>query len=163
MLYVFLHTRRGDPVVPMASSDDILLFVHGALGSNRPKLLLCKENTMAKIGHLLTSGSSSMSTQLIGFSMGGVAKRFLVSPPSMSACLLTSLITARMMMGSSITVWPANLVTCALFNTLHSQVYSGFRDTGMSRERFSFMGFWHLSCGVTCASVHLFHLRLNLS
>ena len=33
-----------------------------------------------------------MSTQLIGFSMGGVARRFLVSPPSMSACLLTSLI-----------------------------------------------------------------------
>lgn len=34
-----------------------------------------------------------MSTQLMGFSMGGVARRFLVSPPSMSACLLTSLIT----------------------------------------------------------------------
>ena len=28
------------------------------LGSNRPILLLCKENTMATIGHLLTSGSS---------------------------------------------------------------------------------------------------------
>jgi OPT oligopeptide transporter protein len=27
-----------------------------------------------------------MSTQLIGFSMGGVVKRFLVSPPSMSWC-----------------------------------------------------------------------------
>lgn len=26
-----------------------------------------------------------MSTQLIGFSIGGIAKRFLVSPPSMSA------------------------------------------------------------------------------
>ena len=45
------------------------------------------------------------------------------------------------MMGASITVWPANLVTCALFNTLHSQVYSGFRDTGMSRERFFLYGF----------------------
>ncbi|KAI9437044.1 OPT oligopeptide transporter protein-domain-containing protein [Lactarius indigo] len=58
-----------------------------------------------------------MSTQLIGFSMGGAIKRFLVSPPSMSplAC---------------------EPVTCALFNTLHSQIYSGFRDTGMSRERF---------------------------
>jgi len=61
-----------------------------------------------------------MSTQLIGFSMGGVARRLLVSPPSM--------------------IWPANLVTCALFNTLHSQVYSGFYDTGMSRERFFFYG-----------------------
>jgi OPT family oligopeptide transporter len=62
-----------------------------------------------------------MSTQLVGFSLGGIAKRFLVSPPSM--------------------IWPANLVTCALFNTLHSQVYSGFRDTGMSRERFFLYGF----------------------
>ena len=26
-----------------------------------------------------------MSTQLIGFSIGGICKRFLVSPPSMSA------------------------------------------------------------------------------
>jgi len=34
-------------------------------------------------------------------------------------------------------VWPANLVTCTLFNTLHSQHYSGIgsRD-GVSRERF---------------------------
>ncbi|KAJ2936791.1 hypothetical protein H1R20_g315, partial [Candolleomyces eurysporus] len=46
-----------------------------------------------------------MSTQLIGFSVGGIARRFLVDPPSM--------------------IWPSNLVTCALFNTLHSQVYAG--------------------------------------
>ncbi|KAF8885196.1 OPT oligopeptide transporter [Infundibulicybe gibba] len=46
-----------------------------------------------------------MSTQLIGFSIGGVARRFLVQPPSM--------------------IWPANLVTCALFNTLHAQSYAG--------------------------------------
>ncbi|KAJ3522801.1 hypothetical protein NMY22_g11731 [Coprinellus aureogranulatus] len=39
-----------------------------------------------------------MSTQLIGFSIGGIARRFLVQPPSM--------------------IWPTNLVTCALFNTL---------------------------------------------
>jgi hypothetical protein len=44
-------------------------------------------------------------------------------------------------MGALIPVWPANLVTCALFNTLHSQVYSGFRDTGMSRDRFFLYGF----------------------
>ncbi|KAF5381591.1 hypothetical protein D9615_005535 [Tricholomella constricta] len=46
-----------------------------------------------------------MSTQLIGFSMGGVARRFLVTPPSM--------------------IWPNTLVSCALFNTLHSQSYAG--------------------------------------
>ena len=58
-----------------------------------------------------------MSTQLIGFSIGGVARRFLVSPPSM--------------------IWPANLVNCALFNTLHSQQYAGMGTRGgLSRERF---------------------------
>lgn len=58
-----------------------------------------------------------MSTQLIGFSVGGVARRFLVSPPSM--------------------IWPANLVYCALFNTLHSQEYAGMGTRGgISRERF---------------------------
>lgn len=58
-----------------------------------------------------------MSTQLIGFSIGGIARRFLVSPPSM--------------------IWPANLVLCALFNTLHSQNYAGVGTRGgLSRERF---------------------------
>ncbi|KAG8904835.1 hypothetical protein FRB99_001091 [Tulasnella sp. 403] len=59
----------------------------------------------------------TMSTQLIGFSIGGIARRFLVSPPSM--------------------IWPANLVYCALFNTLHQQEYAGAgRRAGISREKF---------------------------
>ncbi|KDQ52957.1 hypothetical protein JAAARDRAFT_61547 [Jaapia argillacea MUCL 33604] len=63
-----------------------------------------------------------MSTQLIGFSIGGVARRFLVSPPSM--------------------IWPANLVLCALFNTLHSQQYAGIGNRGgISRERFFLFAF----------------------
>ncbi|KAG1878964.1 OPT oligopeptide transporter protein-domain-containing protein [Suillus subluteus] len=67
-----------------------------------------------------------MSTQLIGFSIGGILRRFLVQPPSM--------------------IWPANLVTCALFNTLHSQTYAGIGDRGgISRERF-FLYAW--MCGV---------------
>ncbi|KAF8060810.1 small oligopeptide transporter [Lyophyllum atratum] len=58
-----------------------------------------------------------MSTQLIGFSIGGIARRFLVAPPSM--------------------IWPTNLVNCALFNTLHSTQYAGIGTRGgMSRERF---------------------------
>ncbi|KDQ52977.1 hypothetical protein JAAARDRAFT_137861, partial [Jaapia argillacea MUCL 33604] len=57
-----------------------------------------------------------MSTQLIGFSIGGVARRFLVAPPSM--------------------IWPSNLVDCALYNTLHSQQYAGIgKRGGISRER----------------------------
>ena len=58
-----------------------------------------------------------MSTQMIGFSIGGIGKRFLVAPPSM--------------------IWPANLVLCALFNTLHSQQYAGVGTRGgLTRERF---------------------------
>jgi len=58
-----------------------------------------------------------MSTQLIGFSIGGICKRFLVAPPSM--------------------IWPANLVTAALFNTLHAHETSGTQARGgISRERF---------------------------
>jgi hypothetical protein len=58
-----------------------------------------------------------MSTQMIGYSVGGFCKRFLVAPPSM--------------------IWPANLVTAALFNTLHSQETMGTHSrSGLSRERF---------------------------
>ncbi|KAI0271699.1 OPT oligopeptide transporter [Gloeopeniophorella convolvens] len=82
-----------------------------------------------------------MSTQLIGFSMGGAVKRFLVSPPSM--------------------IWPANLVACALFNTLHSQVYSGFGESGISRERFFLFGFlasciWYIFPGYLFTALSTF-------
>jgi hypothetical protein len=34
-------------------------------------------------------------------------------------------------------IWPAALVSCALFNTLHSEQYAGIgRLGGLSRERF---------------------------
>ena len=53
----------------------------------------------------------------IGFSIGGICRRYLVQPPSM--------------------IWPTNLVTCALLNTLHSQQYVGIGNrAGLSRERF---------------------------
>ncbi|KAJ4486958.1 small oligopeptide transporter [Lentinula lateritia] len=64
----------------------------------------------------------TVSTQLIGLSLGGVMHRFLVAPPSM--------------------IWPNTLVQCALLNTLHSQQYAGIgRHRGPSRERFFLMGF----------------------
>ncbi|KAF8066877.1 OPT oligopeptide transporter protein-domain-containing protein [Lyophyllum atratum] len=63
-----------------------------------------------------------MSTQLIGFSIGGVARRFLVTPPSM--------------------IWPNALVSCALFNTLHSQSYAGIgQHEGLSREKYFLYAF----------------------
>ncbi|KAJ7260650.1 OPT oligopeptide transporter [Mycena rebaudengoi] len=74
-----------------------------------------------------------ISTQLIGFSIGGIARRFLVQPPSM--------------------IWPYNLVTCALFNTLHAQQYAGVGSRGgFSREKFFYIAFagsaiWYLIPG----------------
>ena len=63
-----------------------------------------------------------MSTQLIGFSIGGICKRFLVAPPSM--------------------IWPVNLAGAALFNALHSQETSGAKaHGGVSRKRFFFIVF----------------------
>ncbi|KAI6146764.1 OPT oligopeptide transporter protein-domain-containing protein [Pisolithus tinctorius] len=80
-----------------------------------------------------------VSTQLIGFSAGGIARRFLVSPPSM--------------------IWPSSLVTCALFNTLHSQQYAGAGQLGgLSRGRFflhAFLGafVWYFFPGYLCKTL----------
>ncbi|KAE9404412.1 OPT oligopeptide transporter [Gymnopus androsaceus JB14] len=64
----------------------------------------------------------TMSTQLIGFSIGGIARHVLVEPPSM--------------------IWPTNLVTCALFNTLHSEHYTGIGGRGgISREKYFWLAF----------------------
>ncbi|KLO07527.1 OPT oligopeptide transporter [Schizopora paradoxa] len=83
-----------------------------------------------------------MSTQLIGFSLGGICRRFLVQPPSM--------------------IWPSILVNCALFNTLHSQHYSGIGSRrGITRERFfvyAFMGsfLWYLVPGYAFQALSFF-------
>ncbi|KAF5338240.1 hypothetical protein D9758_012834 [Tetrapyrgos nigripes] len=64
-----------------------------------------------------------MSTQLIGFSMGGIARHILVEPPSM--------------------IWPTTLVTCSLFNTLHSEQYPGIGNRGgPNREKFFWLAFF---------------------
>ena len=63
-----------------------------------------------------------MSTQLIGFSIGGIFMRFVVPPPSM--------------------IWPEHLVMAALFNTLHGQETWGTQARGgISRKRFFFYVF----------------------
>jgi hypothetical protein len=70
-----------------------------------------------------------MSTQLIGFSIGGICKRFLVYPPSM--------------------IWPSTLVQTSLFNTIHSQETFGTQGLGgISRGRFFsyvFIGYFFYS------------------
>jgi hypothetical protein len=63
-----------------------------------------------------------MSTQLIGSSMVGIYKRFVVAPPSM--------------------IWPENLVTVVLFNALHGRETLGTRvGAGISRLRFFYYVF----------------------
>ncbi|KAI0250906.1 OPT oligopeptide transporter [Lactifluus subvellereus] len=58
-----------------------------------------------------------VSTQLIGFSIGGICKHILVAPASM--------------------IWHRNLTYAALFNTLHAQDTTGTRSYGgISRQRF---------------------------
>jgi hypothetical protein len=67
-----------------------------------------------------------MSTQLIGFSIGGICNRFLVAPPSM--------------------IWPEMIATAGLFNALHAQETSGSRkgsctQGGISCRRFFYYVF----------------------
>ncbi|KAH7330722.1 OPT oligopeptide transporter protein-domain-containing protein [Rhizoctonia solani] len=61
-----------------------------------------------------------ISTQMFGFSLAGICRRFLVWPSSM--------------------IWPATLVNTALFNTLHS-TYGREEGGRMSRERFFTLAF----------------------
>ncbi|OSD07751.1 small oligopeptide transporter [Trametes coccinea BRFM310] len=83
-----------------------------------------------------------MSTQLIGFSVGGLARRLLVAPASM--------------------IWPNTLVVCALFNTLHSQSYAGIgTHSGLSRERFFAYAFisaalWYIVPGYLFSALSVF-------
>jgi OPT oligopeptide transporter protein len=69
-----------------------------------------------------------LSTQLLGFSLAGALRQFLVWPASM--------------------IWPGVLVRCALLNTMHSN-YGKKETKHMSRERFlyiacacSFLWYW---------------------
>ncbi|KAH8096862.1 small oligopeptide transporter [Cristinia sonorae] len=83
-----------------------------------------------------------MSTQLIGFSVGGLTRRLLVAPASM--------------------IWPNTLVICALYNTLHSQYYAGIGPrSGLSRERFftyAFIGatLWYFVPGYLFSALSMF-------
>jgi len=70
----------------------------------------------------------NLSTQIIGFSLGGLLRKFLVWPSSM--------------------IWPGALVNCALFNTLHKS-YGQTDRSHWTREKFfcivlagSFAWYW---------------------
>lgn len=65
-----------------------------------------------------------LSTQLVGLSFANLTRRFLVWPGSM--------------------IWPSNLPTCTLLNSLHNiRTSAGMNEFGMSRYKF----FW-ISAGI---------------
>ncbi|KAK2462009.1 hypothetical protein APHAL10511_006472 [Amanita phalloides] len=106
-------TVMANVVVHGASATDIFL----------AQKVFFKQHTSFTFQILLT-----LSTQIFGFSLGGLLRQFVVWPASM--------------------IWPGALVNAALFNTLHKNF--GKRDRGhMTRERFfllavtcSFIWYW---------------------
>jgi hypothetical protein len=93
----------------------------------------CRRFELQEIGltlfYIIDQWLLVMSTQLIGFSIGGICKRFLVYPPSM--------------------IWPNTLVQTSLFNTMHSLETFGTQGLGgISRGRFFsyvFIGYFFYS------------------
>jgi hypothetical protein len=78
----------------------------------------------------------ALATQLLGFALAGVTRRFLIWPASM--------------------IWPSNLVVCTLLNTFHAEDDDG-SDGSLTRFRFfmyvavgSFVWYW-----VPGQSIHL--------
>ncbi|KAJ7025530.1 small oligopeptide transporter [Mycena alexandri] len=111
--------------VPNVSLFGVLITIMAAVGSGSAYAtdIVAVQKTFYDQSFSFPCTLLVISTQCIGFSIGGITRRFLVNPPSM--------------------IWPNSLVSCALFNTLHSQSYAGVgKHPGMSRERFSFTPSW---------------------
>ena len=79
--------------------------------------------------HIIDQWLLMVSTQLIGFSIGGICKRILVYPPSM--------------------IWPYVLVSASMFNTMHSLETTSVQGLGgISRGLFFtyvFIGYFFYS------------------
>jgi len=83
-----------------------------------------------------------ISTQILGFSLAGVCRQFLVWPASM--------------------IWPSTLVNTALFNTLHSTYGEESDDGYMTRERFFTIAlfasfFWYFLPGYLFSALSAFN------
>ncbi|KAJ3751338.1 OPT oligopeptide transporter protein-domain-containing protein, partial [Lentinula detonsa] len=115
---------------PFTIKEHVLITVSGALGLATVGQASAYGTDIIAVQRVLYSQNYgflyqwflTISTQLIGFSIGGISRHILVEPPSM--------------------IWPTNLVTCALFNTLHSEHYAGVGNRGgISRERYFWFAF----------------------
>jgi hypothetical protein len=78
---------RGDPIAPVAFilATDCM----GSLLGLQTDIVAVQRKWYGQNWSFAYQWLLVMSTQLIGFSMGGVVKRFLVSPPSMSRSTLS--------------------------------------------------------------------------
>jgi OPT oligopeptide transporter protein len=104
-----LDYDHSSPEGLLQSAPQLYMYISSADASSISSI----DGFFAKTGQWLFV----MSTQLIGFSIGGICQRVLVAPASM--------------------IWPYDLATCAIFNTLHSQDTTGSRGRdGISRLRF---------------------------
>jgi hypothetical protein len=91
-----------------------------------------------------------MSTQLWGYSVGGLAQRCLVEPASM----IWPKYALRLEFHARALTRGSNLVLCALFNTLHSSAYTGAgAGHGMRRERLFALAFVGAGVWGACALV----------
>ena len=111
-----------------------LLLSRGSSTTRVPALFVrCRRSALQEFGlklfYIIDQWLLVISTQLIGFSIGGICKRFLVDPPSM--------------------IWPGYLVLTSLFNTMHSLETTGTQGLGgVSRRRFFvyiFVGYFFYS------------------
>ena len=83
----------------------------------------------------------AISSQVVGFSLGGVLRQFVVWPASM--------------------IWPGALVNAALFNTFHKGRHVG-SDRHISRERFFFIALacsfiWYWVPGYLFSALSMFN------
>ena len=111
-----------------------LLLSRGSSTTRVPALSVrCRRSALQEFGlklfYIIDQWLLVISTQLIGFSIGGICKRFLVDPPSM--------------------IWPGYLVLTSLLNTMHSLETTGTQGLGgISRRRFFvyiFVGYFFYS------------------
>jgi hypothetical protein len=58
-----------------------------------------------------------ITSQILGYGIAGIMRKFLVWPSAM--------------------VWPANLVNCALFRTLHDDLDSDNKENGIKKSRWT--------------------------
>jgi hypothetical protein len=153
---------------PWNIKEHVLVFIMANVAVNSPyalnAIVVTQFYYQISLGYWFST-TFVLATQLTGFGLAGLCRRFLVWPASM--------------------VWPQNLVACTLLNTLHAEddddgigMYGGTYEPGskgMSRYRFfiittvaSFLFFFLPGTFCYCTAfmviiLNLFHLSFRLS